>query len=61
VHARDEDRVALTYGGTSAIFELFADDADAAYQRAMDACASAGFRPDDSFHGPLRSQMAGDG
>jgi PhnB protein len=41
----------LTYGGTSAIFELFVDDADAAYRRARDSGASEGFPPDDSFYG----------
>ena len=41
----------LTYGGASAILELFVDDADAAYRRALEAGASAKFPPEDSFYG----------
>ncbi len=51
MHAGDEDRSPLTYGGTSAILELFVNDVDAAYQRAINAGASVKFRPDDSFYG----------
>jgi PhnB protein len=41
----------LKLGGTSAIFELFVDDADSAFQRAVDAGATPMFPPSDSFHG----------
>ncbi len=41
----------LTLGGSSAIFEIFVDDADSAFQRAVDAGATPMFPPSDSFYG----------
>jgi PhnB protein len=41
----------LTIGGSTAIFELFVDDVDAAFKKAIDAGATPRHSPSDSFYG----------
>ena len=48
---RLNDKLCLVCCGTSAIFKLFVDDADSAFQRAVDAGATPMFPPSDSFYG----------